>query len=559
MKKKQFIVSSMVFMAAAAYSAAPSVLGIIDVNALDNYSNQNIPAYIAKDNTPAANPITDAGATLGRVLFYDPQLSVNNTVSCGSCHKQEFAFSDTVLVNTGVNGVTARHPMRLVNARFANEVKFFWDERVNSLEQQTTSPIQDHAEMGFSGANGDPNLDSLINKLEDIDYYQDLFTLVYGDPQITELRMQRAMAQFVRSIQSFDSKYDAGLAATGNIGAPFPNFTAQENQGKQLFLTPPPNGGAGCQACHAAPEFDIDPNSLNNNIIGVANYPDSIDLTVTRAPSLRDLVNPAGIVNGSFMHNGSLPTLQAVINHYNTIVYNPAINTNLDPRLIGPPPPPGGSPGLHLNLTQAQKDALAAFLLTLSGSDVYTNPKWSDPFVNGELVVSNFCPDNIAFNYEDIGSGVFEVANTISAHGSVDSGSNSTFSAADFIALLPNFIAAYGSQFIAEIGGCNSNAAAAPTSQNTAIAESAKNTLVADTQNMPQLTLFPNPSQGNFVLQCQGALQQVQVFTIEGKWVRSYQNIQQTQLNMEGLEKGMYIIKATDVFQNSHTVKCLVL
>ena len=180
----------------------------IDPNNLANYANQGKPGYILKDNT-AGNNITDAKATLGRVLFYDKQLSIDNTISCGSCHIQKFAFSDTAVASLGVqNGRTARHSMRLVNARFSNEAKFFWDERAPTLEQQSTQPIQDHAEMGFSGQNGRPNLAALLSKLSGIGYYKELFQFVYGDQNITEARMQECLSQFVRSIQSFDSKYD---------------------------------------------------------------------------------------------------------------------------------------------------------------------------------------------------------------------------------------------------------------------------------------------------------------------------------------------------------------
>ena len=354
----------------------------IDLNQLDNYAGQTRPAYIQKDNTPGNNLLTDKGATLGRVLFYDKNLSADNSIACGSCHQQRFAFGDTALRSNGINGgLTGRHTMRLVNARFGNEVKFFWDERAASLEAQTTQPIQNHVEMGFSGTNGDLDLDSLIRKLETISYYETLFTFVYGDADITETRIQQALAQFVRSIQSFDAKYDIGRAQVPNDAAPFPNFTQQENMGKNLFLAPPPNG-AGCQGCHRAPEFDIDPNSLNNNVIGVFDAPGQTDLTNTRAPSLRDLVNPDGTLNGPLMHDGSISTLAALIDHYDHIVLNPA-NTNLDPRLVGP-----GGQGQNLQLNQTQKDALIAFLKTLTGSNLYTDPKWSDPFdENGNLTL----------------------------------------------------------------------------------------------------------------------------------------------------------------------------
>ncbi|WP_353147891.1 cytochrome c peroxidase [Flavobacterium sp.] len=351
----------------------------VDLNNLANYANQTVPAYINKDNS-ALNPISDKGATLGRVLFYDKKMSSNNTISCSSCHKQAVAFGDDSVASTGVNGTTGRHSMRLINTRFAVESKFFWDERAASLEIQTTMPIKDHGEMGFSGTNGDLNFNALITKLSAINYYKELFKFVYGTEEITETKIQFALAQFIRSIQSFDSKYDVGRAGAPNDGAPFANFTAQENLGKNLFLTAPvfnnsgvrTAGGVGCAGCHAAPEFDIDPNTRNNGIIGSINNT-GIDITNTRAPSLRDLVKVNGTTNGQMMHTGVITSLQQAIGHYGTINIAPG-NTNLDPRLR-----PNGV-GQQLNLTATEVDAVVAFLRTLSGTDVYTNSKWSNPF-----------------------------------------------------------------------------------------------------------------------------------------------------------------------------------
>lgn len=353
--------------------------GTIDLNLLFDYSTQINPSYINKDNTPLSNPITDEGATLGRILFYDKNLSLTNTVSCGSCHKQALAFGDSDLQSTGHDGgLTGRHSPRLSSARFGDEEKFFWDERANTLEEQSTMPIQDHIEMGFSGNNGDPDIDSLISKMEGLSYYNELFNLVYGDQIITEERMQDALAQFIRSMQSFDTKYDFGRAAVGNNNADFPNFTTEENNGKALYMA---NDGAGCNRCHRAPEFDIDPNSLNNGIIGVAGSPGSIDLTNERSPSLRDIVTSAGVENGPFMHDGSLTTLAEVIDHYDDVPNDP-INSNLDNRLKGP--------GGNLNLTTTEKAELLAFLKTLGGTDLYTNEKWSDPFdEDGNLEILN--------------------------------------------------------------------------------------------------------------------------------------------------------------------------
>lgn len=353
--------------------------GKIDLNNPSNYANQIIPAYITKDNT-AGNPITDKGATLGRVLFYDTNLSSNNTISCSSCHIQANAFSDVARASIGVNGTTTRHSMRLANSRFSNEAKFFWDERATTLENQTTQPIKDHIEMGFSNTSGDGSITTLITKLQNIGYYKELFKYAFGSEVITENKIQLALAQFVRSIQSFDSKYDVGRALSATDSQPFSNFTAQENQGKNLFLAPPvfdatgsrTAGGVGCAGCHAAPEFDIDPNTRNNGIIGVLSTP-GIDITNTRAPSLRNLVKVDGTTNGPMMHTGSLATLQTVIGHYGTIDRAPG-NTNLDPRLR-----PNGF-GQKLNLTAPEVNALIAFLRTLSGTNLYIDQKWSSPF-----------------------------------------------------------------------------------------------------------------------------------------------------------------------------------
>ncbi len=366
------------------YAAIKLAFGAnIDPTVLENYANQGKPAYIVKNNL-GNNVITDKTATLGRVLFYDKNLSINNTISCASCHKQNFAFGDTALVSTGVEGgFTIRHSMRLINTRFANEAKFFWNERAASLNNQTTMPIVDHLEMGFSGENGRGSINTLIGKLSTINYYKELFKFTFGDSVITENRMQNALASFINSIQSFDSKYDIGRAQVNNDNQPFPNFTATENQGKALFITAPvfngaglrTTGGLGCNACHNAPEFDIDPNTLNNGIIGVANSANGIDITNTRAGTLRDITNAAGAIDTPMMHTGALRNLRAVINHYNTINLNPR-NTNLDPRLR-----PGGN-GQNLNATEAEIAAIVAFMQTLGGNNVYVNKKWSNPFLN---------------------------------------------------------------------------------------------------------------------------------------------------------------------------------
>ncbi|MDC1067607.1 cytochrome c peroxidase [Candidatus Kapabacteria bacterium] len=383
--KKFIILAFFSFLSYSLFSIVEND-GIIDLENLPNYEDQDIPLYIRKDNTPNNNMITNIGATLGRVLFYDKNLSVDNTVACASCHNQQDAFADKEIASEGVAGTTGRHSMRLINSRFSDEENFFWDERASSLEEQTSQPIQDHIEMGFSGSDGDPNLDSLISKLEQLEYYQTLFTEAYGNSTITESRIQNALSQFVRSIISFDSKYDDNRILVANDNLNFPNYTQSENMGRMLFMIPPQfnqngehvSGGFGCAGCHTPPEFDIDPRSRNNGVI--ESFTEEPDFDVTRSPSLRDIFNNNGELNSPLMHTGI--SMDASLENYND-VSSEINNPNLDNRLR-----PQGNPQ-KLNMTEDQKNDIISFLKTLSGNDVYTNPIWSDPFdLNGELIVT---------------------------------------------------------------------------------------------------------------------------------------------------------------------------
>lgn len=352
--------------------------GEIDLTQLFNYANQSTPEYISRDNT-LQNAVTDEGATLGRVLFYDRNLSIDNTISCGSCHFQTHGFGDSAQASIGVNGSTARHAMRLVNSRFSFERSYFWDKRANSLEEQSSQPIQDHVEMGYSGLEGNPDISGLLEKLSALDYYSELFAFVYGDIEITEERLQIALAQFVRSIQSFDSKFDEGMVKVQESSDPFPNFTEKENLGKELFLTQAEfnfsgeriSGGLSCGRCHNSPEFNINSVSRNNGVIETIEGTES-DFIVFKSPSIRDVFRADGGSNGPFMHTGDFD-MNEVIEHYNEIPS--AFILNLDFKLR-----PFGNPQ-RLMMTDEEKEALLAFMHTLSGTAVYNDPRWSDPFI----------------------------------------------------------------------------------------------------------------------------------------------------------------------------------
>ena len=227
-----------------------------------NYENPNLPSFfndqfiVVTDNTPTNNPITNWGATLGRVLFYDKRLSQNNTISCGSCHQQVVGFSDTARFSKGFNhGVTGRHSMGLVNSRYYASGKFFWDERANTLEEQVLMPIQDAVEMGMT-------IDSVVKRLKATNYYPELFNYAFGTTEIDSIKISRALAQFVRSMVSYQSPYDIGRAQVTRSFDTFPNFTNSENRGKAFFFKP---AGVNCAGCHTTDVF-IGDVARNNGI-----------------------------------------------------------------------------------------------------------------------------------------------------------------------------------------------------------------------------------------------------------------------------------------------------
>ncbi|MEY4385901.1 MAG: hypothetical protein RLY20_1184 [Verrucomicrobiota bacterium] len=331
---------------------------------LPNYANPTLPAsfrvnpILAQDNMPATNITTDAGSQLGRVLFYDKRLSTNQSISCASCHQQAHGFSDSRQFSVGFDGsVGGRNAMGLSNARWYQRRHFFWDERANTLEDQVLGPIQNPIEMGM-------DLVTLTNRLAAEPFYTNLFAATFGSPGVTPDRISKALAQFVRSIVSVQSKYDIGVTNG------FANFTPLENQGRQIFNGP----AGGCAACHGTDNFVPGP-ALNNNglefpyvdlgVGGITGNP--ADNGKFKVPSLRNIE-----LTAPYMHDGRFATLEQVVEFYNSGVVG---NPNLSPPLRNP----DGTPR-RLNLTQQQKDALVAFLRTLTDPTIATNAKWSDPF-----------------------------------------------------------------------------------------------------------------------------------------------------------------------------------
>jgi cytochrome c peroxidase len=348
----------------AAGRGSPRTLRLPDTP--DHYADVDLPAHFRTsaarrfDNTPFDNPVTDAGATLGRVLFYDTRLSANNTTACASCHQQSRAFVDRERFSKGFEGrLTDRNSMSLVNLRYYPRGRFFWDERARSLEEQVLIPVQSRIEMG-------QDLTRLNALLSADDHYPELFRRAFGDAEVTQGRIARALAQFARSLVSYQSKYDEGRAKARGVRDDFDNFTARENRGKTLFLR-------NCAVCHMPPGQDahfVMIRPLNNGLDadykntdgGVGDVTlNSAELGQFKSPSLRNVE-----LTAPYMHDGRFATLDAVIDHYSREVKP---HPNVDPRARR-----------RLDLTSADRAALVDFLKTLSDTKFVTDPKFSDPF-----------------------------------------------------------------------------------------------------------------------------------------------------------------------------------
>lgn len=337
-----------------------------------NYALQTLPAYFntlppGQNNTPLTNATTNWGATLGRVLFYDKTLSINNKISCASCHKQQDGFSDDIVFSKGFNdGFTTRNSMSLVNAGYYPNGTFFWDQRAATLEIQTLMPVQHPVEMGMI-------LDTLVKRLSAQPYYATLFTNAFGSAAITSDKVSKALAQFVRSIVSYQSKYDVGRQAIPANQPPgatdFSNFTPQENRGKQIFFGPIGN----CAACHGTETFTA-PGPKNNGLelisvdkgLGEVNNA-AATVGLFKVPSLKSIA-----LSAPYMHDGRFATLNDVVEHYSSGI---KAHVNLSPELRLP----NGQPR-NANLTQQDKDALVAFLKTLTDTNLATDVKFSNPF-----------------------------------------------------------------------------------------------------------------------------------------------------------------------------------
>lgn len=333
----------------------------------------------------------NAISTLGRVLFYDRNVSLNNTIACASCHKQAFGFADNQQFSRGFAGkVTTRNSMpiqNILNGTFIMEFDFvggkfgpdpghlFWDGRESQLQKLVLQPIGNHIEMGIADAA------TLTSKLSKLPYYSSLFNDAFGSSEITSDRVATAISTFCNNINTTNTRFDQfNLArALNNVSGavdppqvPKVELSPLELEGMLLF-----EQKYDCNSCHGVQStFGYIFNGTFANIGLDVEYADPGRQKVTgdpadagkfKIPSLRNVAYTA-----PYMHDGRFATLDDVIDHYS---HGIADNPNLDPKLQD-----GSGHARNMNISEHEKQAIIAFLQTLSDQSVLTDPKFSDPF-----------------------------------------------------------------------------------------------------------------------------------------------------------------------------------
>lgn len=319
------------------------VAGVYACNKELTYEYENFRGFVKPSNFPEpvyhfdTNPVTKERFELGRKLFYDPVLSANNTISCGSCHIQTSAF--THHGHEVSHGIFDRRGTRnsppIMN--LAWNTSFMWDGGIVDLDLQPIAPITNHVEM-------DDSMPNVLNKLRNSPVYPALFKKAFGSPDISSTNFLKALSQFMLMCVSSNSKYDSVIRNKAT-------FTVEEQEGYQIFKQK-------CNTCHSEPLFTD--YSFRNNGLSVSMVNDEGRYLVTQKPSDRYKFKVPSLRNlaytAPFMHDGRLLTLDAVFDHYTTQMVN---TPNLDPLFQQ-----NGQLGLSISATERLQ--LLAFLKTLN-------------------------------------------------------------------------------------------------------------------------------------------------------------------------------------------------
>lgn len=303
----------------------------------------HLPPGFPMPEIPEDNELTEARVALGKRLFYDPVLSADSSISCGSCHKQALAFADDAAISPGIHGrLGFRNSPTLANVAYLGRVNK--DGGVAKLDLQAIVPIEDENEMGFS-------ILLAADRLARLPDYRDDFNRAYGQAP-SPFGITRALGAFMRTLISGDSRYDRSEQGLESL-------SASELRGQALFFS----SRTDCSSCHGG--FNFTDDSFRNNGL-YETYKDEgrrrvtaldADIGKFRVPSLRNVDRTA-----PYMHDGSLASLAEVLSHYNVGGSNHA---NQDP-LIRP-----------LGLSPAELEDLEAFLLTLTDEGFLTDPAFA--------------------------------------------------------------------------------------------------------------------------------------------------------------------------------------
>ena len=307
--------------------------------------------------------LTD-GENLGRILFYDTHLSVNNSISCASCHKQALAFSDNVAASVGFeNNVTSRNAISIQNA---HEIRnLFWDGREDNLQTMVLMPVVNHVEMGMS------DQDALVERVRNTGYYYDLFEKTYGTADISADKIAETIRWFISNFTSTNNRFDQQQHGADVL-------TELEKEGRQLFMTKfkcngchrienPSNGyGGGGMVTNSFINIGLDLNYADPGRENVTHDP--ADAGKFKVPSLRNIA-----LTAPYMHDGRFTTLNQVLEHYSHNIQN---HPNLDPLLKDT----DGMP-VRMNISSLEKTAIIAFLNALTDMSVIANPDFASPFL----------------------------------------------------------------------------------------------------------------------------------------------------------------------------------
>lgn len=300
--------------------------------------------------TFANNQLTSDGFKLGRKLFYDPRLSRDNSISCGSCHQQFAAFANLDHpLSHGVNNLLGkRNSPGLSNAAWFPT--FFWDGGVINIENQPINPIENHVEM-------DMTMPEVLNRLSADATYVAMYKKAFGSDTINSQRTFRALAQFMAAMVSNNSKFDRVMRHEAGV-----SFTEQEQRGYEAF------GALKCSSCHSGLLFS-DFSYRNNGLApdfavndsGRAHITrDPNDLYKFKMPSLRNVA-----LTAPYMHDGRFTTLDAVLEHYrNGVVQSPTLDIVLQNGIV---------------MSDAQKADIISFLKTLTDSTFVHDPLFAEP------------------------------------------------------------------------------------------------------------------------------------------------------------------------------------